>query len=762
MCQPEHGVPGCIQTVSGCIDGAVESHEVEHALTLVSGDLAYITVCRVRCVEFFPWKLPAGWYALHVAQGDLDETLRCKVVDTRLTVPANLPANCVIAVIRLASPKPRRDFGGDPWALGQWCQAVEDVMLLKNCIRADSQGLRRLWILSEPVRDQVRAGLQGVRQAVVPTSLPACCANAVGKRFGRPLGQQLGAPSCKKARVLWFPHDSFPPEPPPHIDRLKRLYPHSRDDDIYMDEKLHTYYVFGQPYSLSVSGWWKMYFGEFDASGISEGIVRRQMDTPGFRWILSEPVRDQVRAGLQGVRQAVAPTSLPACCANAVGKRFGRPLGQQLGAPSCKKARVLRFPHDSFPPKPPPHIDRLKRLYPHSRDADIYMDEKLHTYYVFGQPYSLSVSGWWKMYFGEFDASGISEVIVRRQMDTPGFRMTSGKVADGILAVSVYNFAQRIRIFERRSHEEYLEALRSVAIDAVADYVSRGVCCPFSAERIVEQGRLCLTDSQKPDGPSCYYLVLRYTAALGPVGQAADIVRTWDLNGKLQSLKGTYLHKKIELFINAMVLPMERDGTLHVPVEVLLQEQVPAYEYSAKAVLRHIAWAQDAELWDHPLAQCFFESEMEGESLEFCKFRSWLSTKSRWSPYRVEMSIYNEDHKVAGQIDSLWTNLDNGILVMVDWKRSRELLTHDENELRRQSFGKKGSSCCSDLFDTAWSHYFVQQNLYSYLLATKYQLNVTDLRLVQCHPHVCGSLFNEAPLEADVQLAKAMANLMHT
>ena len=84
------------------------------------------------------------------------------------------------------------------------------------------------------------------------------------------------------------------------------------------------------------------------------------------------------------------------------------------------------------------------------------------------------------------------------------------------------------------------------------------------------------------------------------------------------------MHNKIELFINAMVKPMERDGTKHVPVEELLQEQVPAHEYSAEAVLRHIAWAQDAELWDHPLAQCFFVSEMEGESLEFRKFRSWL------------------------------------------------------------------------------------------------------------------------------------------
>ena len=150
---------------------------------------------------------------------------------------------------------------------------------------------------------------------------------------------------------------------------------------------------------------------------------------------------------------------------------------------------------------------------------------------------------------------------------------------------------------------------------------------------------------------------------------------------------------------------------------------------------------------------------MEGERLEFSKFRTWLSTKLHWSPYRVEWSIYNEDFKVAGQIDSLWVDLDNlNILVMVDWKRARELLTNDENELKRQSFGKMGCSYCSHLYDTAWSHYFVQQTLYSYLLATKYRLIVKDLRLVQCHPHVCGSEYSESICKADFQMAEAMAN----
>jgi hypothetical protein len=221
---------------------------------------------------------------------------------------------------------------------------------------------------------------------------------------------------------------------------------------------------------------------------------------------------------------------------------------------------------------------------------------------------------------------------------------------------------------------------------------------------------------------------------------------------------GTYLHKKIELFINAMARVMERSGISFVAVKELLREPPPAYEYTAEAVMRQIAWAQDADFWNHPLAQRFLRTEAGGESLEFNKFRSWLSTKPRWTPFRLEWSLYNEELKVAGQIDSVWLDLDRGgTWVMADWKRAREFLTNDVAELERQAFGKKGTSCCAHLYDTPWSHYFVQQTLYAYLLASKYGLIVRDLMLVQCHPHVCGAEFNEVPLMADFELAESLA-----
>eukprot|EP00969_Alexandrium_andersonii_P137549 6083527-Alexandrium_andersonii.AAC.1 len=40
-----------------------------------------------------------------------------------------------------------------------------------------------------------------------------------------------------------------------------------------------------------------------------------------------------------------------------------------------------------------------------------------------------------------------------------------------------------------------------------------------------------------------------------------------------------------------------------------------------------------------------------------------------WLPFRTEWSIYDCDHMVAGQIDSVWVDPATGAFHMVDWKR---------------------------------------------------------------------------------------------
>ena len=197
---------------------------------------------------------------------------------------------------------------------------------------------------------------------------------------------------------------------------------------------------------------------------------------------------------------------------------------------------------------------------------------------------------------------------------------------------------------------------------------------------------------------------------------------------------------------------------LKIAVRDLLKEDPPAHEFSGTAVLRHLAWWEEPELWNHPLVQCFLEDEQRGESREFRCFRSWLISKPRWTPLRVEWSLYNEEVKVAGQLDSLWEDLDGkGELILVDWKRTRAPLTTDVIVLEQQSFGRVGLKHCSHLYDAASSHYFIQQSLYAYLLASKYELTVSRATLVQFHPNGDAGTFNEVLMETDTELATVLA-----
>ena len=118
----------------------------------------------------------------------------------------------------------------------------------------------------------------------------------------------------------------------------------------------------------------------------------------------------------------------------------------------------------------------------------------------------------------------------------------------------------------------------------------------------MEQGRLCVADTPKPSGPSCYYLVLLYTSPLSPELHAADIAFTWALNERLESLKVSF-NVKIKLYINALARSMARHNTRLVQVEMWLKELISIDGYSAKSVMWQIAWAQEPTVWDPPLTQ---------------------------------------------------------------------------------------------------------------------------------------------------------------
>ena len=213
---------------------------------------------------------------------------------------------------------------------------------------------------------------------------------------------------------------------------------------------------------------------------------------------------------------------------------------------------------------------------------------------------------------------------------------------------------------------------------------------------------------------------------------------------------------------NMPVKPMVVSGQRWMSNEQLLQTPVAMEEFAPRRVMESIAWCQEAHIWNHPSTQEFLRQEMCGNTIEFKKFRTWLEGKPRWTPFRVEWSLFSKSWQVAGQVDSVWIDLDaEKEYIIVDWKRTRGKLTNVLQVVKEQAFGRQGQHCCSQLYDTPYTHYFIQQNLYAHLLERMYDLKISAMFLVQCHPDVNEKdQFNEVPVSRNVSLCDSLVRLL--
>lgn len=131
----------------------------------------------------------------------------------------------------------------------------------------------------------------------------------------------------------------------------------------------------------------------------------------------------------------------------------------------------------------------------------------------------------------------------------------------------------------------------------------------------------------------------------------------------------------------------------------------------------------------------FFRSIREGETPEnlekerkkfeiFEKFRK----KKGWKIRRVEWLIWDAFFEVAGMIDAVFENPE-GELVVVDWKRSKEIKLENRFECIKEG-PTKGLDNCN------YEHYRLQASLYAYILKKRYKLVVAEhAYIVSIHPN---------------------------
>lgn len=136
--------------------------------------------------------------------------------------------------------------------------------------------------------------------------------------------------------------------------------------------------------------------------------------------------------------------------------------------------------------------------------------------------------------------------------------------------------------------------------------------------------------------------------------------------------------------------------------------------------------------------ECYYNGMESSSSLDkntsveyqyFLDFAKSTADLMQIKPYRTEWMIYHEELLLAGSIDMVFENQEDGTLMIYDWKRAKEIKKTD-------SFLKFAlTPCISHLPDTNYWHYALQLNTYKAILEEKYQKKVTALRLVCLHPN---------------------------
>jgi hypothetical protein len=183
------------------------------------------------------------------------------------------------------------------------------------------------------------------------------------------------------------------------------------------------------------------------------------------------------------------------------------------------------------------------------------------------------------------------------------------------------------------------------------------------------------------------------------------IIKSWEDNGAVQSGLGTTMHRNIELYYNGI-------DTGDTSTEF-------------------------------------------GYFLEYDK----VIKERKWTPFRTEMMVWDEESKVCGSIDMiyveekylddipLWKKGEKILHIrLVDWKRSKKITTN--------GFKKTGFGLCSDMPDSNFFHYKIQLNLYRFILEKKYSIIVDSMAITICHPNQ--KTFQEITFSDEQVLVKKM------
>ena len=127
----------------------------------------------------------------------------------------------------------------------------------------------------------------------------------------------------------------------------------------------------------------------------------------------------------------------------------------------------------------------------------------------------------------------------------------------------------------------------------------------------------------------------------------------------------------------------------------------------------------------------------------FNSFQIEVVDKLGYKPYRTEWYIYDEDIKIAGSIDMVFLKdpSDDSHVSIFDWKRVIALKECNPFQIARKPI--------QHLDDCNFNIYSLQLNMYKYILETKYNKILDEMKLVVIHPDNENYIVKDVPVMSD-------------
>jgi ATP-dependent exoDNAse (exonuclease V) beta subunit len=175
--------------------------------------------------------------------------------------------------------------------------------------------------------------------------------------------------------------------------------------------------------------------------------------------------------------------------------------------------------------------------------------------------------------------------------------------------------------------------------------------------------------------------------------QPGEIKKMWEDTGLEARTLGSIMHNKIEIFYNHPTLWKDMNGEI--------------------------------------LAKIYDEESVNNKEFQQFLFFNQEVVKKRWIPFRTECRIFDREFRIAGSVDMLYKSPNytenNKKLIMVDWKRSKEI--------KKTNYFEKSFLPIKYIPHANYYHYSLQLNLYKEILERNSDYKIELMVLGVFHPN---------------------------